>query len=307
MLGELAKTALVRLDFPTAFTLGLQLSLELLDTRSRGFQRGGLRVVELFGLTIGHGVISVGSDKTRRAGNSIGRFVLSKQAEYIKKISARLGRNVVWKNGGAVPFVIHIVDDDPAIRESLKGLLSDAGFNVDCYSSAEAFLNVRAPRRGCALIDLRLKDMDGLTLQKELIATNAAVSVIMMSAYGDIEHAVAAMRLGAVDFVEKPFSPEMMLKRIQQLSKSTDADDLALREARQHAALIELLTPREKQVMSMIVDGLANKQVAGQLGISARTVETHRVHIMQKLNAESLPHLVRIWLSAGHLVEVPEA
>ncbi|WP_293628112.1 response regulator [Salinisphaera sp.] len=206
-----------------------------------------------------------------------------------------------------MPFVIHIVDDDPAIRESLKGLLGDAGYQVECYSSAEAFLAVRAPDRGCALIDLRLKDMDGLALQKELVAKNAAVSVIMMSAYGDIEHAVAAMRLGAVDFVEKPFSPEAMLRRVQQLSKATDADDLALREARQHAALIELLTPREKQVMAMIVDGLANKQVAGQLGISARTVETHRVHIMQKLNAESLPHLVRIWLSAGHLVDVPES
>ena len=208
--------------------------------------------------------------------------------------------------GGAVSFFIHIVDDDPAIRESLKGLLSDAGFDVECYSSAEAFLNVRAPRRGVALIDLRLKDMDGLALQKELVARNAAVSVIMMSAYGDIEHAVAAMRLGAVDFVEKPFSPEGMLDKVRRLSRATDADDLALREARQHATLIELLTPREKQVMALIVEGLANKQVAGQLGISARTVETHRVHIMQKLNAESLPHLVRIWISAGHLVDTPE-
>ncbi|MES1941282.1 response regulator receiver protein [Salinisphaera sp. T5B8] len=203
-------------------------------------------------------------------------------------------------------FVIHIVDDDPAIRESLKGLLSDAGFDVECYSSAEAFLNVRAPRRGVALIDLRLKDMDGLALQRELVSRNAALSVIMMSAYGDIEHAVAAMRLGAVDFVEKPFSPEGMLEKVRRLSRATDADDLALREARQHATLIELLTPREKQVMALIVEGLANKQVAGQLGISARTVETHRVHIMQKLNAESLPHLVRIWISAGHLVDTPE-
>ncbi|MES1929895.1 LuxR family DNA-binding response regulator [Salinisphaera dokdonensis CL-ES53] len=205
-----------------------------------------------------------------------------------------------------VPFVVHVVDDDPAIRESLKGLLSDAGYQVDCYSSAEAFLQVRAPRRGLALIDLRLKGTDGITLQKELIANNAAVSVIMMSAYGDIEHAVTAMRLGAVDFVEKPFSPEGMLEKIDRLSKASDNDDTAKREARQHAALIELLTPREKQVLSMIVDGLANKQVAGQLGISARTVETHRVHLMQKLNAESLPHLVRIWLSAGNLIEVPE-
>ena len=210
------------------------------------------------------------------------------------------------RNQRQVPFVVHVVDDDPAIRESLKALLSDAGYEVDCYSSAEAFLQVRAPRRGCALIDLRLKGTDGITLQKELIASNAALSVIMMSAYGDIEHAVKAMRLGAVDFVEKPFSPENMLEKIDRLAKATDSDDTSMREARQHAALIELLTPREKQVLAMIVDGLANKQVAGQLGISARTVETHRVHIMQKLNAESLPHLVRIWISAGNLIEMPE-
>lgn len=205
-----------------------------------------------------------------------------------------------------MPYVVHIVDDDPGIRESLKALLSGVGYEVHCYASAEAFLEVRAPKRGCALVDLRMKGVDGLGLQKHLIASNAAVSVIMMSAYGDIEHAVSAMRLGAVDFVEKPFSPEQMLAKIDRLANASDQDENAMREARQHAALIELLTPREKQVLSMIVDGLANKQVAAQLGISARTVETHRVHIMQKLNAESLPHLVRIWLSAGNLVQMPD-
>lgn len=205
-----------------------------------------------------------------------------------------------------MPFVIHVIDDDPAIRESLKALLGDAGYEVDCYASAEAFLQIGVPRRGCALIDLRLKGCDGISLQRDLIANNAAVSVIMMSAYGDVEHAVNAMRLGAVDFVEKPFSPDTMLEKIARLARASDNDDSAIREARQHAALIELLTPREQQVLSLIVDGLANKQVAGQLGISARTVETHRVHLMHKLQAESLPHLVRIWLSAGNLVEVPE-
>jgi len=205
-----------------------------------------------------------------------------------------------------MPFVVHVIDDDPAIRESLEGLLGDAGYEVDCYASAEAFLQIDVPRRGCALIDLRLKGCDGIELQRALIAKNAAVSIIMMSAYGDVENAVVAMRLGAVDFVQKPFSPETMLGKIERLAKASDNDDNAMREARQHAALIELLTPREQQVLSLIVDGLANKQVAGQLAISARTVETHRVHIMRKLQAESLPHLVRIWLSAGHLVEIPE-
>lgn len=203
-------------------------------------------------------------------------------------------------------FVVHVIDDDSAIRESLSALLSDAGYSVDCYASAEAFLAVEVPRRGCALIDLRLKGTDGITLQRALIENNVAVSVIMMSAYGDVENAVAAMRLGAVDFVEKPFSPETMLARIARLAQASENGENAVRESRQHAAQINLLTPREQQVLSLIVDGLANKQVAGRLGISARTVETHRVHIMRKLQAESLPHLVRIWLSAGELVDVPD-
>lgn len=200
---------------------------------------------------------------------------------------------------------VHIVDDDPSVRESLKSLIGDAGFDVHCYPSGRAFLEQIDRVDGCALVDLRMQDMDGLELQKEIIARRAEISVIMMSAYGDVEHAVSAMRLGAVDFVEKPFDPQQLLRRVSNLL-AADADaEASQRDARQHAALIETLTPREKQVLQMIVDGLANKQVAGKLGISARTVETHRVHIMQKLGADSLPHLVRIWLTAGHHVEMP--
>ncbi|GAB3670797.1 response regulator transcription factor [Salinisphaera aquimarina] len=202
-------------------------------------------------------------------------------------------------------FAVHVIDDDPSVRESLKALLGDAGYDVRCYACAETFLEQSGGSEGCALIDLRLESMDGLTLQQRLIAEQSNVDVIMMSAYGQIGDAVTAMRRGAIDFIEKPFAPDQMLARIRSLYKIQDKEELAQREARHCAALVELLTPRERQVLSMIVDGFANKQVANALGISARTVETHRVHIMQKLSAESLPHLVRIWISAGHHLEMP--
>lgn len=193
-------------------------------------------------------------------------------------------------------FAVHIVDDDPGVRESIKTLASTAGFRVYSYSSGTAFLERCESARGCALVDLRLGDMTGIELQKLLIARQASVDVILISAFGDIEQAVEAMRLGAVDFVEKPFNPDHMLDKLGELSKTSDVNHQLQRDARQHAALIDTLTPREKQVLHGIVEGRANKQVAGDLGISARTVETHRVHIMQKMQADSLAHLVRLWL-----------
>lgn len=198
----------------------------------------------------------------------------------------------------AQDFHIHIVDDDASVRESLKALLSEEGFRVSCYPSGEAFVEHVASVSGCLIVDLRLTDMDGIAVQKALIAAQSEVDVIVVSAYGDIEHAVEAMRLGAVDFLEKPFEPEQLIERLHALTRASDATERGQRDSRQRAALIDTLTPREKQVLSGIVNGQANKQVAADLGISARTVETHRVHIMQKLQANSLAHLVRIWLEA---------
>jgi len=202
-------------------------------------------------------------------------------------------------------FSVHIVDDDSGVRESMRALISDAGYTVHCYASAENFLEHSSGISGVALIDLKLKDMDGIELQRRLIAEQSNVDIVMISAYGSIELAVTAMRRGAVDFIEKPFVPGQLLARLRSLSEIRNNDEMAQRDARHCAALVELLTPRERQVLSMIVDGFANKQVANALDISARTVETHRVHIMNKLQAESLPHLVRIWITAGHHLETP--
>lgn len=193
---------------------------------------------------------------------------------------------------------VHIVDDDASVRESLKTLLGGYGYQVHCYHGAEAFLEYGDKVTGCAVVDLRMPGMDGIVLQKEISARRIAVEVIMISAYGDIERAVTAMRLGAADFLEKPFNPEALVNRVESLMHADRDPEEAKREARRHVVLVDTLTQREKQVLALVADGLANKQVAARLGISARTVETHRVHVMQKLGAVSVAHLVRIWLNA---------
>lgn len=199
-------------------------------------------------------------------------------------------------------FAVHVLDDDAGVRESIKGLLQEAGYDVHCHAHAESFLDKCVPAHGCALIDLRLAGDSGLTVQKEMIARQSPLRVVMMSAYGDIPDAVKAMRQGAADFIEKPFDPDYLLERIGMLADAVTGPEQLQRSARQQAVLIDTLTPRERQVLQGIVDGLANKQVAAELNISSRTVETHRVHIMQKLQADSLAHLVRIWIDAGQYV-----
>lgn len=196
-------------------------------------------------------------------------------------------------------FAVHILDDDAGVRESLKGLLQTAGYTVHCYARAESLLDACVQAHGCALIDLRLTDGDGLAVQKELIARQSPLRVIMMSAYGDIPDAVKAMQQGAADFVEKPFDPEHLLECVNRLAAAVTRPEKNQRGVREQAVLIDTLTRRERQVLHGIVDGLANKEVAAELNISPRTVETHRVHIMQKLQADSLAHLVHIWLEAG--------
>jgi two-component system response regulator FixJ len=196
-------------------------------------------------------------------------------------------------------FSVHIVDDDTALRESVKKLIQGVGYSVYAYPSAASFLDYCTSTTGCALIDLRLRDMDGIALQKELISRKAAIDVVMISAYGDIRRAVESMRCGAVDFLEKPFDPDELVARIHGLCEVSNSRLQLQREYRQRAALLDTLTPRERQILKAIAGGQSNKRVATNLAVSSRTVETHRLHIMQKLQADSLAQLVRIWLAAS--------
>lgn len=203
-------------------------------------------------------------------------------------------------NRSRLPHV-YVVDDDAHIRESLKTLITGAGYAVDCFASAENFLEraeLEAP--ACLLIDVHLKGMGGIDLQERLICDGSRASIVAMSGYDEIDVAVKAMRMGAADFIEKPFQPDDLLERLKAATEALVHVEASRRLSRQSAMLLSTLTTREQEVVTKLVDGKPNKVIANELDVSPRTVETHRIHIMQKLGVDSLAHLVRLWLSAQH-------
>lgn len=195
---------------------------------------------------------------------------------------------------------IFVVDDDDEDRESLRGLLESYGFVVEAFASGEAFLQGNhSQSRGCLLLDVRLPDMSGLEVQRRLTADRVRMPTIMITAYGDVAIAVAAMKAGAVDFIEKPFPAEVLLGSLRAvLATGTDA----ARPTEGAGGLEErvaLLTPREREVMNRLIVGQPNKVIAGALGISPRTVEVHRARVMEKMQARNLAQLVRMAISIG--------
>ncbi len=197
-------------------------------------------------------------------------------------------------------FTIFVVDDDEAVRDSLRALLGSAGLTVEAYASGREFLEGYAPhRRGCLLLDVRLPDMSGLELQRTLAAQEVGLAVIMITGHGDVPMAVNAMKAGAVDFIEKPYRDDTILgciERARDLDQSARSRDGSTTDA---AARIALLTAREREVLDHLIIGRPNKVIAHELGISARTVEVHRARVMEKMQADSLSHLVRMALAAG--------
>jgi two-component system, LuxR family, response regulator FixJ len=196
---------------------------------------------------------------------------------------------------------IFIVDDDEAIRDSLRLLLQTAGFgNVIAYASAREFLAQAAPAMGeCLLLDVRMPDMDGLELQQELNRRGVRLPVVIMTGHADVPIAVRAMKAGASDFIEKPFSDDLLLdcvRRALQHAAEASRESAAAEETKRR---LESLTPRERQVLDGMVTGRPNKLIAFDLGISPRTVEIHRARVMEKMQARSLSALVRMALAAG--------
>ena len=195
---------------------------------------------------------------------------------------------------------VFIVDDDDSVRESLGALLDSHGFETLTFTSAREFLNQcgRAVS-GCLLADVRMPDMDGLELQEKVAAEYPDLAVVIMTGHGDVPIAVRAMKAGAVDFMEKPFVEEILIETVRramdQVSQARNqASDTALALTR-----LELLTPREREVLEGLVAGLPNKTIGYDLGISPRTVEIHRARVMEKMQARSLSSLVRSALAAG--------
>lgn len=195
---------------------------------------------------------------------------------------------------------VYVVDDDEAVRSSLKLLLKSAGVASEAFGSAQEFLaGYEASQPGCLVLDVRMPGMSGLELQHELNVRGAALPVIFITGHGDIPMAVEAMQHGAFDFLQKPFRDQELLDRVQR-ALARDAENRArLRHTDGIRARLATLSPREREVLDLVTQGKANKMVAGDLGVSQRTVEIHRAHVMQKMEAGSLAELVRMMMTVS--------
>jgi len=191
--------------------------------------------------------------------------------------------------------IVFIVDDDPSMRSALRNLIQSVGFRVEVFSSAQEFLgHKRAMTPACLVLDVRLKGMSGLELQRELAAANDPIPVIFITGHGDIPMTVRAMKAGAIEFLMKPFQKEDLLAAIHQ---GLERDRIWREEHAQISSLrdrFEQLSSREREVMDLVVSGLINKQIGAQLGLSEVTVKIHRGRVMQKMQAASLADLVRM-------------
>lgn len=193
---------------------------------------------------------------------------------------------------------VFVVDDDPAIRDSLALLLRSVDLKSEAYSSANEFLDAYdATRPGCLVLDVRMQGMSGLELQQELDKLHSTLPIIFLTAHGDVPMAVTAVKAGAVDFIQKPFRDQDLIDKIQHAIEEDARIRKMLADRQQILTRIESLTPREHEVMGMVVDGHANKVIAIDLGLSQRTVEIHRARVMRKMGADSVSQLVQMVIS----------
>jgi FixJ family two-component response regulator len=200
----------------------------------------------------------------------------------------------------AVTPIVFVVDDDISVRESLELLIAEAGWQPELFASAREFLARTRPASPCCLVlDVSLPDLNGLELQRRIVAERGELPIIFITGRGDIPTTVRAMKAGAVEFLTKPFTPEVLLEAIQNAlarSGASLAEVAHLQALRVHH---QSLSRREREVMALVVRGQLNKQVGGALGISEITVKAHRGRVMRKMRAKSLPELVSIAAMLG--------
>lgn len=196
--------------------------------------------------------------------------------------------------------LIHLVDDEESIRRSMSFVLKTSGFDVRTYASGVLFLKeVRHSDIGCILLDVRMPEMDGLEVQRELGVRGITMPVVVLTGHGDITTAVQAMKAGAVDFLEKPFEKATLLGAIEAAFRRLDRSDEVVASEQEAAVRIAVLTPREQDVLRGLAHGYPNKTIAYDLGISPRTVEVHRANVMSKLHVRSLSEALRVAFAAG--------
>ena len=198
--------------------------------------------------------------------------------------------------------MVHVIDDDEALRESLAFLLRAAQLEVKSYSSAKAFLDTLPDESlGCVITDVRMPDISGIDLLRRLKELKIGVPVIVVTGHGDVALAVEAMKIGAADFFEKPFDDDLLLASVRSALREQEGKKKRYAERAEIESRIAALSPRERDVLTGLVEGRANKQIAFDLGISPRTVEIYRANLMNKMQADSLSDLVRMALVAGML------
>ena len=198
-----------------------------------------------------------------------------------------------------IPATVFVVDDNVGVRKSLRALLESAGLAVETYASGEEFLAVYDPERpGCLVLDVRLQDGSGLDLQDELGRRKAMLPIIVLTGHGNVPTSVRALKAGAVEFLQKPAPPKLLLERIRA---ALDSDRQAREVTTERAVVLERLarlTPRERQVMELLIAGKTSKDIAVAMHVSVRTVEGHRRMVLWKMNVSSAAQLVRTVLSA---------
>jgi len=190
--------------------------------------------------------------------------------------------------------VVFIVDDDPLIRDSLDQLVRSVGLTAETFSSAWAFLDAELPDQpSCLVLDIRMPELSGLDLQDELIKKGISIPIIFITGHGTVPMSVRAMKSGALDFIEKPFEDQELLDAINRAIKQgweTREEQAEIDKVQHH---IDLLTSREHEILTLVITGMLNKQIAYDLGMSENTVKTHRARIMRKMSVNSLAELVR--------------
>jgi len=210
------------------------------------------------------------------------------------------------RSGRAAGSLVYVVDDDASVRRSLDRLLSAAGYRVQTYDSARAFL-ARTPLPGedsqCLILDVRMPGINGLDLQTSMRNSGSTIPIVFSTGFGDVTSSVRAMKVGAVDFLTKPIDEDELLAAVQR-GLTLDAEMRQLKNVMN--TLIQRLgrlTPRERQVFALVVTGMLNKQIAGQLGTCERTIKVHRARIMKKMEAGSVAELVRMAVKLGPVID----
>lgn len=201
---------------------------------------------------------------------------------------------------------VHVIDDDASVRKSLKIYLEAAGFTAQTYDDAEQFLAILNPSLpGCIIVDLRMPKKDGIALLQELRASHCEIPVIAMSGLADVSAAVLSMKLGAIDLLQKPIEPTMLIALVQKAIQQSGAIHARRSEAESVRRRFTGLTSREHELLKLVVAGLSNKQIASELGISIKTVANHRAHLMDKTRAMNAADLARLSVIAGVAAAVP--